>query len=110
MRPIKTFSICLGPIAIPIVDEGFQLVSPPQVLSVRGVGTKLQVADITFFQVVDREGTAVFSAPAHMVIYCKAEDDAPAATLTLIPTPISPPTKRRRSKPKPETKPDEPAG
>lgn len=97
MRPSKTFSICLGPVALPH-EDGYHVLQPSQVLTIRGVATKLQVADITFFQVVDNAGTAVFSAPAHMIVYCVEAQDRPEIGTLLALVDGKPKVKRPRKK------------
>jgi hypothetical protein len=98
MATLKTYSIRLGPVAMPVITEGYQayqIVETSTLHTARGVTTKLLQADTTFFQIVDADNQVTFSAPAHMIIYCKVEDTPPLMTLV---TPIAALPKRRRKK------------
>lgn len=74
-KPTRTFVVVTGPVAIPGGEEKYELVMPPLEHTIRGKEVKgYMVADQGFFTIVDGNGTVVFSAPTHHVLYCKVEN------------------------------------
>jgi hypothetical protein len=76
----KEYSICVGPIALPI-EGSYQILKPAEVHIVKGSAIKIQLGDTSFFQIVDTHGAVKFSTPSHMVVWCKATESAAPVVL-----------------------------
>lgn len=87
-KPLFEYAIRLGPTLMP-AEGGYQVVEEPSIQTARGNMIRyLPCQDLIVFQVLNNDGDVLFSAPAHAVLWVKAnpavKDACPVVPLKLV--------------------------